>query len=200
MLKASLVLCCAALLVSGPAVGAARARSDTKVTLRIFDPKGRISARVTLGGIVRSQTRTIRLPSDPSGVGELSLAFTKAGRRSFCSLTRGLAHVGARRQQLQADALEVDGRIYSRGYAERLEDQAGVGPVLHDAHHGPQTHPSKPKPAPVTQGVIPEHWLGSASSAQTGRQRQRQAMLPARARSTASARSALLSIGLLETS
>lgn len=118
MLKASLVLCCAALLVSGPAVGAARARSDTKVTLRIFDPKGRISARVTLGGIVRSQTRTIRLPSDPSGVGELSLAFTKAGRRSFCSLTRGLAHVGARRQQLQADALEVDGRIYSRGYVE----------------------------------------------------------------------------------
>ena len=195
MLKASLVLCCAALLVSGPAVGAARARSDTKVTLRIFDPKGRISARVTLGGIVRSQTRTIRLPSDPSGVGELSLAFTKAGRRSFCSLTRGLAHVGARRQQLQADALEVDGRIYSRGYVERPTD-----PVLHEAHHGPQTHPSNPKPAPVTQGVIPEHWLGSASSAQTGRQRQRQAMLPARARSTASARSALLSIGLLETS
>ncbi len=116
--KGILVLCCAALLVSSPAVWAARARSGTKPTLRIFDPKGRVRAQVTLAGILRSETRTIRIPGDPPGVGRLSLAFTKTGRTSFCSLTRGLAHVGARLLHIQADALEVDGRIYARGYIE----------------------------------------------------------------------------------
>jgi hypothetical protein len=118
VLKASLVLCCVALLVGSLADGAARARSGTKVTLRIFDSKGRVRAQVTLAGIVRSETRTIRIPSDPAGVGRLSFAFTKTGRTSFCSLTRGLAHVGARLHHLQSDALEVDGRIYGRGYIE----------------------------------------------------------------------------------
>jgi hypothetical protein len=118
VLKASLFLCCAALLVGSLAVGAAMARSGTKVTLRVFDPVGRVRAQVTLAGIVRSETRTIRIPGDPSGVGRLSLAFTKTGRTSFCSLTRGLAHVGARLHNLQADALEVNGRIYGRGYIE----------------------------------------------------------------------------------
>jgi hypothetical protein len=116
--KGILVLCCAALLVGSLAVRAAEARSGSKLSLRIFDPHGRVRARVTLAGIVRSETRTIRIPSDPPGVGRLSVAFTKSGRTSFCSLTRGLAHVGARLQHLQADALEVDGRIYARGYIE----------------------------------------------------------------------------------
>jgi hypothetical protein len=118
ILKASLVLCCVALLVGSLAVGAARAGSGTKLTLRVFDPNERVRAQVTLAGIVRSETRTIRIPGDPSGSGRLSLAFTKTGRTSFCSLTRGLAHLGARLHHLQADALEVDGRIYGRGYIE----------------------------------------------------------------------------------
>ena len=88
------------------------------MTLRIFDPMGRVHAQVTLAGIVRSKTRVIRLPSDRAGAGNISLAFTKAGWTSFCSLTRGLAHVGARLHRLQSDALKVDGRLYSRGYIE----------------------------------------------------------------------------------
>lgn len=113
-----LVLCCAALLVSGASAGAATTQSSGKVTLRIYDPKGRVHARVTLGGIVRSKTHVVELPSDQTGSGNVSLAFTKAGWTSFCSLTRGLARVGSRLHQLQSDALKVDGRVYSRGYIE----------------------------------------------------------------------------------
>jgi hypothetical protein len=117
-LRPLLVLGCAALLVCGVSVGAATAQTRGNVTLRIFDPKGRVHARVTLAGIVRSKTHVVRLPSDQTGSGNVSLAFTKAGWTDFCSLTRGLAHVGSRLHRLQADALEVDGRLYSRGYIE----------------------------------------------------------------------------------
>jgi hypothetical protein len=117
-LKPMLVLCCAALLVSGVSAGAATAQSRGNVTLRIFDPRGRVHALVTLAGIVRSKTHVVVLPSDQTGSGNVSLAFTKAGWTSFCSLTRGLAHVGSRLHRLQSDALKVDGRIYSRGYIE----------------------------------------------------------------------------------
>ena len=112
------VLFFAALLVSGLGLGAAIARSGGNVTLRIFDPKGRVHAQVTLAGIVRSKTRVIQLPGDRPGSGNLSLAFTRAGRTAFCTLTRGLAQVGARLHRPQPDALEVDGRLYSRGYVE----------------------------------------------------------------------------------
>ena len=118
VLRPLLALCCAALLVSGVSVGAATARSGRKVTLRIFDPKGRVHAQVTLAGIVRSQTRVIQLPGDQPGSANLSLGFTRAGWTSFCSLTRGLAHLGSRLRRLQSDALKVDGRLYSRGYIE----------------------------------------------------------------------------------
>jgi len=113
-----LALCCGALLVSGVSVGAATAQSAGNVTLRIFDPKGRVHAQVTLAGIVRSETGVINLPSDQPGTANLSLGFTKAGWTSFCSLTRGLARLGTRLHRLQSDALEVDGRLYSRGYIE----------------------------------------------------------------------------------
>jgi hypothetical protein len=118
VLRPILALCCAAFLVSGVSVGAATAQSGGKVTLRIFDPTGRVQARVTLAGIVRSKTRVIKLPGDQPGAANLSLGFTKAGWTSFCSLTRGLAHVGTRLHRLQSDALKVDGRLYSRGYIE----------------------------------------------------------------------------------
>jgi hypothetical protein len=113
-----LALCCAAFLATGLSVCAATAQSGRKVTLRIFDPEGHVHAHVTLAGIVRSNTRVIKLPGDQPGAAHLSLAFTKAGWTSFCSLTRGLAHVGTRLHRLQSDALTVDGRLYSRGYIE----------------------------------------------------------------------------------
>jgi hypothetical protein len=119
LLKSPLIVCCAALLVGGgPVVGAATARSNAQLTLRIFDPKGRVPAQVSLAGVVRSNTRAIQLPGDSAGSGRLSLAFTKFGRTSFCSLTRGLAHVGARLHRVQSDALEIEGRVYGRGYIE----------------------------------------------------------------------------------
>jgi hypothetical protein len=118
VLRLILALCCAAVLVSGVSVGAATAQSGGNVRLRIFDPKGRVHAQVTFAGIVRSKTRVIKLPGDQPGAASLSLGFTKAGWASFCTLTRGLAHVGSRLHRLQSDALTVDGRLYSRGYIE----------------------------------------------------------------------------------
>jgi hypothetical protein len=73
-MKSSCLICCGVLLALAAVAGASMARSGAKVRLRLFDPRGRVPAQVSLAGIVRSETRALRLPRCSPGSGRISLA------------------------------------------------------------------------------------------------------------------------------
>jgi hypothetical protein len=77
----------------------------------LYDPTGGVSTEVTRADVVLSSVRAVR---QPGGQAALYLRLTPRGASRLHSLTRALAHRGARLHRQQSFAVRIGGRVRAR--------------------------------------------------------------------------------------